>query len=399
MSLLFSDGFDSYTANASNQADLKSKWGNLDWEQNAGLTGAYQPTDTYVGPTGRGGTGNYLRMHYTAQSGSFYFVERALGAQTAIIVGFALRWFRVSDTYEIGSLDTTQSAYRYDFLSFGWPETVVPHTGHRLNLGFRVLEGNYVGLYTGDDGNTWTAHEVARTPYPVIRDNVWMFFEAKFSTDGDMVMRIDGEEVWNETGLELNHHGAGYPYAYLGHIGGKGWFPGLFGFRGMFPSWRYDYDDFYIASNDGQGLTDLVGDVRVATVRPSAPGAFTEWLPFPPDTPNWATVNDVVYDDDATNVAATVVGATDTYVLEAITNPGSILAVQYTFRARRFQTDVSQIAPIMRLPSGATGIADALEVPADWNSVSLTYDSNPVTGLPWQLADLVDNQHGMRVVR
>jgi len=337
-------------------------------------------------------------MHYTAQSGSFYFLEHPLGPQSAIIVGFALRWFRVSDTYEIWELMDTQSAYRYDFLAFGWPEAIT-HTGHRLNLGFRVLEGNYIGVYRGDDGNTFTASEITRTPYPVIRDNVWMFFEARFSTDGDLLLMIDGEEVLNASGLDLDHHGGGYPYVYLGHIGGKGWFGGLFGLRGMFPSWQYEYDDFYIGNVDGQGLTDLAGDVRVATLRPAGAGAFAEWMPFPSVTPNWATVNDIAQDDDLTNVSSNTVGAVDTYVIEALTTPGSILSVQYTLRARRYHAEVSEIAPILRAPDGVTAVGSSVVTPSEWQNVSIPYDRNPMTGLPWQLADLANNEHGIRIVR
>jgi len=392
MSLLFMEGWESVPSGGT-VAYLNSRWGQVAEEGGIG--------DITVDMPGRGGWGQYLRMHNTTQAGAYMYAERFLGAQTSLVVGLGLRWNRslTPNTWEIFLADTTQTAYRYDFLAFGWPEDGIMHTNHRLNLGFRVVEGNYIALFTSVGGGSFNAVEVARSPIPLVRDGIWDYFEFKFNTGGDLVVRVNNDEVWNAHDLQLNTFGNGYPYMYLGHIAGKGWYPGLFGLKGMFPSWRYDYDDVYVAAVDGQGVTDFAGDVTVVSLKPNAPGALTQWAPFPASLANWDAVNDAVPDDDATNVTADLLNATDTYTLEALTAPGAILSVQISMVARRYWSSYTQVAPLLRLPPGITAVGNALDAPGDYTSLTTAYDVNPFTGSGWTPTDLADTQFGMKIVR
>jgi hypothetical protein len=344
-------------------------------------------------------------MQYSGvQEGSYYYLGHPTPGYAELIVGFAMRWWRMPDTFDFFSADLIVSSIDHHFLSFG------PALMH-MNLGFRVTYGGFIALAAGHTGDRFT-DELARTDMPCVRDGLWNYFEFKVGP-GHAEIRRDGIEIFNQSGLDTNRFGSGYANTYLGHIQGKGPTGGLFGGTGQFPNWQYDYDDVYIATTSGGIYTDFVGDVKASTLRPIGPGPRTEFVPWPAGSANWADVSDTTPDGDTTNVSTDVFNAGDVYQIEQLQSQGTILSVQFAVVARRYGTANGKLLPIVRQGTvEANGPAIDVNTtafgagasPGVYHLTTVALEVNPLTGVPWIPSDLVStatvlNYEGYRVSR
>lgn len=158
------------------------------------------------------------------------------------------------------------------------------------------------------------------------------------------------------------------------------------------------YDDLYLGSE----FTDILGPQKVITLRPDGPATSstspvpTTWLPStetsPPGSPpveNYEMVDDLTLDNDTTYVYTETVGAEDIYTLEDLPPYTKVIsAVQQTVFARKDETEVHTIAPI--LESGSTKLeGDLIYLPPYYRGatggVLLT---NPDTGVAWTETDI-----------
>ncbi|HEY1292928.1 MAG TPA: hypothetical protein VGJ60_07615 [Chloroflexota bacterium] len=441
MTLLFFDSFDTYTATNADPTALVAKWGTYDWNSIPGNNrggvgyplppGGPFPPETIVGPTGWTGDGNYLRMHYQSWGAAYYLVGHPTPGATTLVIGMALRWRRTAG-HPLGVfvyLGNPNSSFDMHFLSLGRPETwdffdsrwefglggpYPPNTYLRLNLGFRITRGNFLAIDVQHAADRF-CEEIARTRRPVMREGIWSYLEFRISTDGTIVIRQDGEEILNESGLETNRYGFGYPWVYLGAIGGRGavtW--GLGGGDLDIWEWCYDYDDVYIADTQAGDVTDFLGVVKTTTLRPTGAGPRTQFAPMPPTTQNWQDVADVTSDDDATNVASSTFGATDQYTMEALTAHGRIIAVQFAAVTKRLGTINSTLETVIGEAAvqalGPTLTIDQpgkpIEVPswvtygplnAGWALTTATLERNPFAHRGWLASDFTTDTFGYRV--
>lgn len=81
-------------------------------------------------------------------------------------------------------------------------------------------------------------------------------------------------------------------------------------------------DDFYIAVNDGAGITAPVGDSSIFGMIPSGSGGTTSWTPHG-STSNWQNVATIPENGGSDYNESNTSGAQDLYVVEVIRGSGS----------------------------------------------------------------------------
>ena len=116
---------------------------------------------------------------------------------------------------------------------------------------------------------------------------------------------------------------------------------GLFGYG-------YSYiDNLWVCDGAGVTFNDCLGELRVITRRPNAPGNYTEWTPN--TGTNWAAVDDPQPDEDATYVSSLTPGNKDSFPLVTLgVDSGVIHAVNRNIRARKDDVDQREIAMLTR---------------------------------------------------
>jgi len=155
------------------------------------------------------------------------------------------------------------------------------------------------------------------------------------------------------------------------------------------------FDDVYVSSSgfygDLQGLANL----------PSGAGDLTEWVigGSSPAPTNYQSVNSVPPANSVKFVSADTVGLTDLYTYPAL--PADVIQIVFVQQPIDAKTDISglaggaRIAPV--LSNGGTpeeGAEQTLNTEFQYRTVY--WDTNPMTGLPWEVAEWGSLQGGQR---
>jgi hypothetical protein len=154
-------------------------------------------------------------------------------------------------------------------------------------------------------------------------------------------------------------------------------------------------DDVYVTDQQPGGATGFLGDTRVVAVLPAGAGSYTEWEPSPAG-PNWACVDDMPHDGDATYVSG-VTGQTDTYIYGALPElAASVHAIVMRPICRTDGPAGTQVAAVAAI--GDQVYEGGLMSPADEYAFgSYIWQQNPATGQAWSPDDLEHAQFGLRV--
>jgi hypothetical protein len=155
---------------------------------------------------------------------------------------------------------------------------------------------------------------------------------------------------------------------------------------------NYDYDDLVIATGDH---THFRGDCRVITRLPTGDGANTGLTPSSGGT-HFDDVDDASPNDDTDYVTGDAIGEKDSYTYAAIGLPGSIIAVQPVFDAKKTDSGTRSVATLIRrggVDYDGTGQALAAGYAGYWQ----VYELDPSTGLAWTTADVDAAEFGVKV--
>jgi hypothetical protein len=156
------------------------------------------------------------------------------------------------------------------------------------------------------------------------------------------------------------------------------------------------FDDFYVLDGTGASNNTFLGDVRVATLRPSAAGTDTQLTPTGVAT-NWQNVDETTYSATDYNASSTS-GQRDTYALDNLpSGTSTVFALQSNLIAAK--SDVTNLTA--RVPLRVNGSlyyspTYALNV-SYLNYVSL-HATNPDTSLAWTPSEVNSLEAGMEVV-
>lgn len=164
------------------------------------------------------------------------------------------------------------------------------------NVGFAFMNVNMEGHFTllnfNDGADTqlsleftpevgqftvWSDGEKLGTAPSVLLDGVWHYVEIRveISNSGSVLLRIDGDDEIDLTGVPLDVSGNSYANSVMFRRPSK-WDKG------------YAIDDVYILDGTGTSNNNLLGDMQVITLVPEAAGDSTEWTASSGD--NWSAV-------------------------------------------------------------------------------------------------------------
>lgn len=221
-------------------------------------------------------------------------------------------------------------------------------------------------------------------PGPILHADKWNYVEVQVTihsaANGLVVVRVNGLEVGRFEGPTQAY---GPQISAVGLHCGSGAGSNLL------------VDDVYVVDQQPPGATGFLGDTRVVAVLPAGAGSYTEWEPSPAG-PNWACVDDMPHDGDATYVTG-VTGQTDTYIYGALPEPAA--AVHAIVMRPVFRTDGpagTQVAAVAAI--GDQAYEGGLMAPADEYAFgSYIWQQNPATVQAWTPDDLEHAQFGLRV--
>ena len=161
----------------------------------------------------------------------------------------------------------------------------------------------------------------------------------------------------------------------------------------------YYFDDLYVCNNVGSINTDLLGDVRVASLLPSGAGALNDWSRGGTDSgANYSQVDEGAYNADTDYVRSNTIGATDTYVYPDLpAAAASVKAVVAQFVGRRDDAGARSVQAVVR-QSGTNSLSPGVaNMSASYTSAQLVMDVNPATGLAWNVSEVNGDEFGLRI--
>jgi hypothetical protein len=225
---------------------------------------------------------------------------------------------------------------------------------------------------------------IATSDRPVVR-SAWDYFEIKVHCAGassTIEMHMNGQEVIPSTGLTISAGGCGIIQ---------------FGCQMPLNCW---YDDIYFLDDAGSApWDDLLGDVRVETLYPTAEGANSDFTPSS-GTDNALLVDEssgTYHDGDTTYVSSNVIGDKDTYVTSDLEiTAGTIYAVQTCITAKKDDANLREVAQVIR--QGGVDYGGAVDHAL--NASYLTYveiNEQDPTGSDWTVSSVNGNEYGIEV--
>ena len=346
MALLFMDSFDHYVT-----ADLLKKWSSQ--TINSGSTIVIHPTAGRRGSQG-------LRMVTPIYGFAPHNVSKNIASSsTTGICGFSF----VTATSPV----TTTRGFA----------SLKAVSGGQITLGLTTTM--LVGIWRGDSP-TGTLLGMSSA---AISTGVPTYIEVKVTwhgSAGTLDLWFNGSSVLSLTGVNIVSPQA-FTSVIFGQVSGSLT-------NDLVHTW--DYDDVYIA--DGAGAApwnDALGDVRVDARRPTAPGVSSQWTPS--TGANWECVDDVLADDADYNLAVAPGPKVDLYTVQDVGAP--ILGVQPVWRAKKMDSGLCAIAPVIRQGTNWTGTSQSPGT--DYLYQMQALGANPHTGVAWTEADFNADEFGL----
>jgi len=344
MSLLFCDSFDHYGGPLGAQILLKYS-GESGSNQYVDLTGT-------LSRTGRG--------CLSVTTGGFGNAIKGISEQTALVVG---------DAFYIANLPA--GGY-YNILNF---KDVINDI---LQVRLVYYGDGSIGVLNGNDPFPVT---LGRSASNLLHATEYNYVECKFNIAplADVVVRVNGQTVLVLAGVQTQFPGSN-PYCDVVQLAGAG---SLGGDR---------HDDFYLLTQAGTTNNDFLGAIRIFAILPTADSAPLQWTPSTVGT-HYTLVDAVpATSPPPPDVESNSVGQVDQYVYNpsgVIMAPSRILGVQHCMVAQLDASGSHSVA------SQVEGVASGgLALSTSGNMILFQYDTNPVTGLAWELTDFPGTTFG-----
>jgi len=341
MSLLFFDGFDTYTATA----DWRRRWSVDQFQDDSfGSVGS---------AAGRNST-NGFRFSNNASMGA------PTGTNAATLV---------AGCYFTGSTTQTDTNWIMGFTDAGTGQVVLYMDG-----------SGHLKVYRGF-GTT-----ALGTGTKVLNNSVGHYIEMKVgfhSSTGTVSVKVDGVTDISLTGQ--NTAPSGNNYANRFDIGARSPFNG-----------SHDFDDVYLCDTSGSVNNDFLGDVRVSAIFPTGAGNYTQWTPSTGS--NWQNVDDAAPNGDTDYNSDSTVGDRDSFVMGNL--PGtvsSVLGVQYTLVARKDDAGTRQIAPFVRI-SSTDYDGTTVSLSTSYDTYRELRETSPATSTAWTTSEVDGMEFGYKVV-
>jgi hypothetical protein len=158
---------------------------------------------------------------------------------------------------------------------------------------------------------------------------------------------------------------------------------------------QYMLDDMYVLDGAGTINNDFLGDMKVEVIRPSGPGATTQWTPQPGGA-NWEAVDQ----DDNSWVQASAAGSLDTYAFGDLQNiSGNIAGVAVTVYAKNSDAFGHRVKSVIRSGGVDTEAPTAQSVTdISYHYKSFITERDPNTTAPWTVSGVNGAEYGVKLV-
>lgn len=159
------------------------------------------------------------------------------------------------------------------------------------------------------------------------------------------------------------------------------------------------YDDMYLFTANGLGLHDFVGDVRVASILPSAPGFNTNFSKVGASATNWQSVNESPPNGDTTYVQSFTIGQVETYTYADL--PGStssVLAVYARPDVRKDDAGTRTLTTHVRSNGTEADVPGSLAPATTYALMGQVMETNPVSGAAWTVGDANSAEFGFKIL-
>ncbi len=359
MTILFTDGFDSYATGTVNE-QMRSRW-----NQNINISGLF------LSPLTPHNHGNSLYISaVTGDAGStrmnFRHMPNIPDDVVSGIIGFH---FRTSDTTQ----DVTEPIMALRHLPTEGYELTLRIGANPSNSQLEIYRGNTILLGSGG----------------VIANDTWYHVEWRYLTSGSIpastnIVRLDGSEVID---LAVTTNTSAFQDGILTTIE----------IQGADLADRY-WDNFYFLSLTGIANTGFIGPCFIETIYPTGDGATKNFTGSDGDqTNNYIQVDEQFPDDDTTYNQSSTSGDIDVYKFGNPTgNVGSIRGISLISRARKTSTSLGLWRNVARV--SGTNYEQGL------NPLHTTYDYffdvlnvNPDTSGAWTTTHFSENSFGVKL--
>lgn len=202
-------------------------------------------------------------------------------------------------------------------------------------------------------------------------------------TTGYAIVKVDGIEVINATGLDTRNGGTGVcDRHYIGNRNAL-----------SITNTVAHVDDYVMIVVDGTAPNDFIGDAHEERLTPNGAGNSTQFTPSA--GANYAAVDEVVGDDDTTYVSSSTVGHKDTYTASDLLD-GEVFGIKHYLRARKAEVGSRVIRPLIRIggtdyEGSDVGLGDSYNTRAEFRSVS------PATAVPFTYTELNGAEIGVKI--
>jgi hypothetical protein len=347
MTLLFVDGFEGYST-----ADTMKFWDS-----------GYVANDAEIAATGRRG-GNCLYKPYSGYNS--WHLDKTITTPTGggiwNIVGFAFR-------YNSSGGDQ----YFLEFITPVWGGGAVllkMNDAHQLQA-IRIQS---------------TQASVAETYLTPLEVDTWYYIEIKViihNVSGRIVVNLNEQQVIDWTGDNL-------PFGSSDIIE-------TIRFEGL--AWSgISIDDIYIADDQGTGVTDFLGDIRIDAINPNGAGNYTQFTPSA--GANYECVDEASF-DDTDYVSDLIIGNKDSYAYADVPidlDDAGIIGVELLNVAERTAgTDNIKMKGFLRTGSTDYEESTAISLPETYSSKRLIWEKDPSDSNIWTQAKINACEFGMEV--
>lgn len=259
-------------------------------------------------------------------------------------------------------------AYKFDGVGAANEDIMSMKDGSTVAIELILDSSNNLSVETGA-----TIHGVT-TGVP-ITSGVWQFIEMSVvvhDTTGIVIVKVDGTEVLNLTGLDTKPSG-------VTDIN-------VVGIGGIALDLRAD--DVYVCDDAGSApYNTFLGDIQIDPLFPDADGTKTEFdTTFPASpTDHYSKVDETGADDDTTyneTPTANDIDLFDFPAVSTISGGSDFLAVKLSAFAKKTDGTL-QTMQLISMPV-ATEYAGSVEtLSTSYNYYSKTWELNPETGVAW----------------
>lgn len=352
MALILAEGFDAYGVVGSTAWLTNSGWTRYDINCGVVVAAAGRRSSAAL----RQGAGNLIGLAH-------YWEKCNLGAvYGTLILGFAFK--------PVAAASNTPA---YPILVFEDAAGAVQCVIHRTEANGLEVRASSAGTLLASSADS------------VITTDAWQYVEIKIVCDasGSVIIRIDGVEVINQTGIDTQTVNSGGIQTLHFRAYNKG-------------SSYYSYiDDLVIMDGTGATFNDFLGDVQVAGHLPDADGSHTDWTSTEAD--QHSAVDDVGAAFDDEYIESATEGHKDSFTITPSgTNPG-ILAVEVVGYGYNTGAGTAKVTPFVIIGGVTYSGTEVAMAAGTSDKVSYTWEKNPATNGLWSRTVLAAAEFGFEV--